>query len=153
MKSPLARLPVRPRDHGDDEGVKTAYLRELRAVETVEALKVHVTRWSPLFELGGSPPLPPEGRWEPSNIRRTRAAERRLVNGTFGAVQALRCIRRIRRTGECGHGPLGSCCGMHIAVPAPLIRAYFTAKHFGTPFDIALIQCYGGYEALYGEAP
>jgi hypothetical protein len=138
----LHNLPVAP----DHDRVQRIYIEERDKIRTARHLLEFTRRWKPLFEM--TKQFKSEDPKEQKAINTTLKTCQQLIKGTYKSAAVLACLKKIRKEKPCGHGPKGSCCAMHIALPAPLLEAFHLAEHYGCPIDMALVQANGGMGAL-----
>jgi len=132
-------LPVRPDDNGGDEVINN-YIKERNAIQTTDGLKAFVARWKTL--------------WEPATFQNIAYSpqEQSLFDGTFDAEQTLKCLKEVTNSEGCEHSKATvACTGVYTALPMVFLQINILAKKYGVPTDIALIQMFGGFEALYGD--
>lgn len=132
-------LPIRPDDNGGDEVIDN-YVKERQAIQTTDDLKAFVARWKTI--------------WEPATFQNAiySQQEQSLFDSTFDAEQTLKCLKECTNSEGCEHRVSGvTCTGIYVALPVVLLQIEIMAKKYGVPTDIALIQMFGGFGALYGE--
>ena len=132
-------LPIRPDDSGGDE-VFTNYIKERQVIQTIDDLKVFVARWKTV--------------WDSNTFQNIiySQEEQSLFDGTFDAKQALKCLIDCTSTEGCEHSKTANmCAGIYIALPVVFLQIELLAEKYGVPHDIALIQMFGGFGALYGD--
>ncbi len=145
----LKDLPVLPTFVEDK--VRSAYVEELRKVETAQGLRDFHKRWVPLFQLRHRPIKFDKKEKDARRFRLTADKLNNVKTGNMDFDKTLACIKIMLGGGVCHHMHEFSCEGGHMVIPQVLLEAQGVAEYFGVSSDLALIQMNGGMAALYSE--
>lgn len=123
----IQRLPIESFSLSDDS-IRTSYVNELKTITEPEALREFVKKWLMLWT------TPYYGKY-------TSDFEKSLLDDSFDAEEALRCITKNRK-GVCEHitdEEIG-CVAPDIFIPGLLALCSIISREFEVPFNTAFHQ-------------
>jgi len=139
-KTKLTDIPcIRRREidtYAGSDGIRDAYVADLKAVRSAAQLVAHVRKWRLLWDLGRE--RLPKPKVDVGHL---------LVSMKFNTKGLLKKMKQLRKHHWSGRATARvTYLAGEILVPGPLLHAEMLAHKYGCPTNTAMIQLYDGQD-------